>query len=1134
MGLLTTVKPVVKTSTMDQDLQDEVILVAQHAMDTEVDEQHIAHKIKSYFEQKYHGMLWHCCVGRNVACYVTHEQSKFLYFYVGQMAVPYRLFRNCPTRDRALSMTDTATLRRGANGPAASPSPSLGAVASVAALAASRSSLVRRWSRRAVQATPPPPLPLISLPPDDDWAEFDVPTRTGFAYSLPYLALEDEEEQDASRDPAAGAAAGLHDRARICALLSEYMTQNELYQTRRHGFGIDTTLVYKRHKQAASSSGGSSPAPPDELQFDAFFESGNLDRAFRVLGRHYASRSELVAAGSTGDAPPPSASASASASASLPFPFFVKTDLEYDLYCDTDVSTHGHIQWYFFRVAVPPACFRRRDAAAGEDQGERPPASTLKVRFNLRNMLKKSSLYNEGMLPAVYIDGQRGWHHAGANVCYFRNADSYRHRKTGKPQSFYTLSFVYEFLPPAPSSSHAAVHYYFAHCYPYPYTRLQRYLLSLQQHPLRRRVLRRRVLCKTMAGNICDVLTVTDFERDDDARSGVVLTARVHPGESNSSFVMHGVLDFLTGESLEARYLRHRFVFKIVPMLNPDGVIHGNYRCSLAGTDLNRRYRDPSPTLHPSVHAVKALVLSLQRTRGVSLYCDLHGHSRKKNIFLYGCVPHASADATARSEAARLRLFPHVLSKTCSASSGGYFSFPDCTFSVSSSKRGTGRVVMWDEARVLHSFTLEASFFGVGVNDASKKHARRRAPRPNNNGTSNQSPPHQASEGSCSRDDVDLALSTHHFMPSDLRRAGVRLCLALVPFGHLIKRPPSASSESSASAPSFSAGCEAPAASTGPSTQEEEAPTTPLCFSPRVSRRPTTATTSMAGAELFPSGSGSRHDAGAASPLQTAAANRPRLAPLGAQTPRALASSTTPRARAAFSMEPPTSSAEDPFDELFLPGSELFGDMGDPEELLKEIEDSLPEDVLLLQQQQDSDEEEDESPGSESDPSGDDMEDEELHRQPSWTAMIPAPDEEIVAELPPTKPLKEPRAQMLLKRFSDSQLRQAPAPQTPAASSASAGKTDAGSAPAGPPVTGPAPSLGPLSTGIAKQRATTPLAPIRKSSFSSASALRVQWQGHPSDRNRDIAAMHLRAVKSRTRMRRQSQRVLLHDQELPP
>lgn len=54
------------------------------------------------------------------------------------------------------------------------------------------------------------------------------------------------------------------------------------------------------------------------------------------------------------------------------------------------------------------------------------------------------------------------------------------------------------------------------------------------------------------------------------------MTARVHPGESNGSFMMKGMLEFLLGPSREANMLRESFVVKVVPMLNPDGVIHGN------------------------------------------------------------------------------------------------------------------------------------------------------------------------------------------------------------------------------------------------------------------------------------------------------------------------------------------------------------------------------------------------------------------------------------------------------------------------------------------------------------------------------------------------------------------------------
>jgi murein tripeptide amidase MpaA len=71
-------------------------------------------------------------------------------------------------------------------------------------------------------------------------------------------------------------------------------------------------------------------------------------------------------------------------------------------------------------------------------------------------------------------------------------------------------------------------------------------------------------------------------------RRAIVITSRVHPGESNASFIVEGILQFLVSDDEVAKYLRNNFVFKIIPMLNPDGVLIGNYRTSLSGLDLNR------------------------------------------------------------------------------------------------------------------------------------------------------------------------------------------------------------------------------------------------------------------------------------------------------------------------------------------------------------------------------------------------------------------------------------------------------------------------------------------------------------------------------------------------------------------
>lgn len=87
------------------------------------------------------------------------------------------------------------------------------------------------------------------------------------------------------------------------------------------------------------------------------------------------------------------------------------------------------------------------------------------------------------------------------------------------------------------------------------------------------------------------MLIITNFASSQDAiaeRKCVIICSRVHPGESNASFIVEGFLEFIVSNEKDAKTLRDTFVFKVVPMLNPDGVIVGNYRCNLNGLDLNR------------------------------------------------------------------------------------------------------------------------------------------------------------------------------------------------------------------------------------------------------------------------------------------------------------------------------------------------------------------------------------------------------------------------------------------------------------------------------------------------------------------------------------------------------------------
>ena len=67
------------------------------------------------------------------------------------------------------------------------------------------------------------------------------------------------------------------------------------------------------------------------------------------------------------------------------------------------------------------------------------------------------------------------------------------------------------------------------------------------------------------------------------------------------------------------------------------------------------------------------MIMQFAQRNRIVMFMDLHGHSRKKNIFIYGC--HDPLNPLQSKE------FPFLLSKI-----NPHFSFRDCCFAVQEAK----------------------------------------------------------------------------------------------------------------------------------------------------------------------------------------------------------------------------------------------------------------------------------------------------------------------------------------------------------------------------------------------------------------------------------------------------------------
>jgi len=65
------------------------------------------------------------------------------------------------------------------------------------------------------------------------------------------------------------------------------------------------------------------------------------------------------------------------------------SNVEYNLWLENDLNTKGHTQWYYFKVVY-------KDVALHAEK------KTHRVKFNMLNLAKTTSLYQLGMKPCIW------------------------------------------------------------------------------------------------------------------------------------------------------------------------------------------------------------------------------------------------------------------------------------------------------------------------------------------------------------------------------------------------------------------------------------------------------------------------------------------------------------------------------------------------------------------------------------------------------------------------------------------------------------------------------------------------------------------------------------------------------------
>jgi len=148
-------------------------------------------------------------------------------------------------------------------------------------------------------------------------------------------------------------------------------------------------------------------------------------------------------------------------------------------------------------------------------------------------------------------------------------------------------------------------------------------------------------------------LDIHMFDTNPDLREVLLLTGRQHPPEVSGAAAFFEFAETILADTPLAMEFRERFRIIAIPMLNPDGVVAGNWRHNLAHTDLNR---DWGPFEQPETKLISNLLDGLD-TEGSCIRVFIDFHSTKENVFY---TQHDATDPPGFTDAWLTAAAPHI------------------------------------------------------------------------------------------------------------------------------------------------------------------------------------------------------------------------------------------------------------------------------------------------------------------------------------------------------------------------------------------------------------------------------------------------------------------------------------------